>query len=35
VTAGTVTETARTFAGTQKIRLIEGPELARLLGRIG
>ena len=35
VTAGALTETARTFANAQKIRVIEGPELARLIGRIG
>ena len=35
VTAGALTETARTFARAQKIRVIEGSELAALVGRIG
>ena len=33
VAAGEITENARKFAGEQKIRLIEGAELARLMGR--
>ena len=33
VAAGEITENARRFAGEQKIRLIEGAELARLMGR--
>jgi restriction system protein len=33
ITAGALTETARTFAVAQKLRVIEGPELARLIGR--
>jgi restriction system protein len=35
VTAGTVTDTARTFAAERKLRVIEGPELAKLVGRVG
>ena len=33
VAAGEITDNARKFAGEQKIRLIEGAELARLMGR--